>query len=58
MYLALLLLLGYAAVVLALPFDKVFASFSLLLPLYLSFWFALSFWVMSWQQSSSSNAVS
>lgn len=56
-YLALLLLLGYAAMVLTLPFDEVFVGFSLLSLLYLAFWFGLSFWVMSWQRSSSSNAI-
>jgi ABC-2 type transport system permease protein len=57
-YLALVILLGYAAVVLSLPMDEAFVAFVVLALLYLAFWFALSYWVMSWQGSSSTNAVS
>ena len=57
-YLALVGLLGYAAVVLSLPIDETFVAFVVLALLYLAFWFALSFWVMSWQRNSSTNAVS
>ncbi|MBD0259660.1 MAG: DUF3526 domain-containing protein, partial [Cytophagales bacterium] len=51
-------LLGLAAGLLALPLDAGLVATVLLSVLYVLCWFAISFWVVSWQQSSSTNAVS
>lgn len=52
------LLLLAAAVLLQLPFDASLLAVAALGAGYLLFWSALSFWVVSWQQSSAVNAVS
>jgi ABC-2 type transport system permease protein len=53
-----ILLLAIAVIVLSIPFTAAFGIMLLLLALYLVFWFVLSYWVISWQQSSAFNAVS
>jgi ABC-2 type transport system permease protein len=55
---ALLILLAVAAVMLAIPFNIAFVATIILAILYISFWFALSGWIISWQKNSSINAVS
>lgn len=57
-YAALAIILGYAIVVLSLPLNAAFFAVVCLSVLYIAFWFALTFWVMSWHKSSSVNAVS
>lgn len=55
---ALAIILGYAGVILSLQLNAAFFAVVCLSVLYIVFWFALSFWVMSWNKSSSVNAVS
>jgi ABC-2 type transport system permease protein len=50
-------LLVLAIILLPLPLNPALLAVALLLALYLLFWFALSFWIISWQKSSSFNAV-
>jgi ABC-2 type transport system permease protein len=51
-------LLVLAAGLLSLPLDAEFLAAVLLSVLYVLCWFAISFWVVSWQKSSGTNAVS
>jgi ABC-2 type transport system permease protein len=55
---ALAALLVLAAGLLSLPPDEELLAVVLLSVLYLLCWFAISFWVVSWQKSSSTSAVS
>ena len=57
-YAAAFVLLVSAAVILPLPLNRSFLALTLLLVLYLAFWVALSFWMVSWKKNSSFNAVS
>ena len=57
-YSVLVILFIYASLVLSLKPDAAFFSFISLAVLYIAFWFTLIFWVMSWHQNSSVNAVS
>ncbi len=50
-------LLLTAKVCLGIPFEAAFAAFALLSVLYVSFWFALSWWVVSLHRASSQNAL-
>lgn len=54
----LLVLLLAAAAFLSIPFNTAFIAVIGLSLLYLFFWFALSFWVVSWQKNSAVNALS
>jgi len=56
-YAAAALLLIVAVEILSLPLNTSLMAVVLLFFLYLLFWFTLSFWVVSWQKSSSFNAV-
>lgn len=51
-------LLLSAGVVLSVPFNTAFAATAVLAFLYTAFWFAVCFWVVSWQKPSSNSAVS
>ena len=57
-YAVLALLLVLSAVILSIPLSEAFAAVLGIAFLYLAFWFAVCFWVVSWQKSSSVNAVS
>jgi len=57
-YAALAVILGYAMVILSLLLNAAFIAVVCLSVMYIAFWFALSFWAMSWHKSSSVNAVS
>lgn len=57
-YAALALLLALSAVILSIPFSAAFAAVLGIAFLYVAFWFAVCFWVVSWQKASSVNAVS
>jgi ABC-2 type transport system permease protein len=54
---AAIFLLALAAIILDLPLNRSFLTVTLLLMLYIAFWTALSFWVVSWKKNSSFNAV-
>ena len=56
-YAAAVSLLVLAAVILPLSVNSSFLAVMLLLLLYIAFWAALSFWVVSWKKNSSFNAV-
>jgi len=53
----LVLLLTIAKFYLHIPFDQAFLAFGLISILYVLFWFALSWWVTSWNKSSNQNAL-
>jgi ABC-2 type transport system permease protein len=55
---ALLLLLAVAAITLSLPVDAALIATMLLSLLYISLWFTLCGWVISWKKNSGVNAVS
>lgn len=56
---AVLLLLMVAAIfLLSLPVNTALLAFFSLSALYLFFWLTVSFWIISWQKSSATNAVS
>lgn len=52
------MLMAAAALLVPLPLNAALLAFFGLGLLYLFFWFALSFWVITWQKSSAVNAVS
>lgn len=54
----LLLLFAIAIPILAIPLDEAILATMVLSILYLFFWFAAGFWVLSWRRSSAINAVS
>jgi ABC-2 type transport system permease protein len=54
---ALSMLFVLASTILSLPFDSSFLATVCMAVLYLLFWFAISFWVVSLQKRSGSNAV-
>lgn len=58
LYSALLLLFGFAILKLSLPVNEALLAFIVLSMLYLAFWFALCFWVVSLQRPSSFNVLS
>lgn len=57
LYGVLLALFAIAIPLLSLPLDEALGAFVVLSLLYLAFWFALSFLVISWQRSSSFNVL-
>jgi ABC-2 type transport system permease protein len=54
---ALFILLALASVILSIPFDSSFLAAIIISVLYLLFWFAVGFWVVSLQKKSGANAV-
>lgn len=54
----LLVLLAAAALILSIPFNIAFVATIVLAILYITFWFTLSGFIISWQKNSSINAVS
>ncbi len=54
----LFILLIAAAIILHIPFNAAFIATSVLALLYISFWFALCFWIISWKKDSTVNAAS
>ncbi|MEM1135034.1 MAG: DUF3526 domain-containing protein [Bacteroidota bacterium] len=56
-YISFFILFLLAAFIVAIPLTEALVVFFLLSLLYLTFWFVLSFWIISFQQSSSFNAL-
>lgn len=57
LYMVLVILFALAIGMLSLPITEMFIGFMVLSGLYLAFWFALSFWVISFQRDSSFNVL-
>lgn len=57
LYAALFVLFAIAILKLSLPFNEALVAFIVASTLYLGFWLALCFWVVSWQRNSAFNAL-